>query len=102
MKWKWWEQEPEPSIDEQITAVLNEMTKVGVDSPEYKTYMKYLERLNGMKAKNRKSPVSSDMVVQVCGYLAGVLIIVIYEEKHVITSKAFGDLPRPKLLIRSP
>lgn len=81
-------------IDEQITIVLGEMSSVGVSSDQYPKYMEYLERLNGIKAKRRRDPVSRDVVAQIFGNLMGILIIVAYEQKNVITSRAFGELIR--------
>lgn len=83
-------------VDAQIDAVLDEMHDTGVLSDEYPKLMSYLERLNEVKAKEAKAPVSRDMLVQVAGSLAGILLIVAYEQKHVMTSKGFGFSIRPK------
>lgn len=84
-------------IDEQIELVLQEMTAAGVSSQEYPTYIKYLEQLSGIKAKRRRVPVSRDTMAYVFGNVVITLIIVVYEEKHVITSKAIGQLMKPRL-----
>lgn len=84
------------ALDEQIEAVLNEMREVGVTSEEYPTLMRYLEQLNEIKAKQRRDPVSRDTIALIVGGMIEVLIIVAYEQKNVLTSKALGLVIRPK------
>ncbi len=83
-------------IDGQIASVLNEMNEMGVDSEDYPKLLTYLERLNELKVKERREPVSRDTVASVVGNLMGILLIVAYEQKHVMTSKAFSHLIRVK------
>lgn len=83
-------------FDEQIDAVLEEMTRVGVTSDQYPNLLQYLERLNKAKVEERRNPVSPDTVAQIFGNLAGILLIVAYEQKHVMTSKGFSQLIRPR------
>lgn len=87
--------EPTP-IDEQIVAVLNEMTTYGVDSGEYPILLRHLERLHELKTKTRQDPVSRDTMALIAGNLLGILLIVAYEQKHVMTSKGFSQIIRPK------
>lgn len=84
-------------IDEQIKMVLSEMTEQGVDSEEYSKQLAYLERLHELKAKNRREALSWETIAIIAGNLAGILLIVAYEQKHVITSKAFGQVVRPRV-----
>lgn len=88
--------ETDTSLDEQIGMVLQEMRSVGVNSDRYPVLMEYLERLNGLKVKNRQEPVSRDTIALVVGNLLGILLIVAYEQKHVIESRGFAQLIRPK------
>lgn len=83
-------------VDCQIDAVLNEMETIGVNSDRYPVQMTYLERLHELKTKTRQPSVSRDTLIVVAGNLVGILLVVAYEQKHVITSKAFGQLVRPK------
>ena len=83
-------------VDEPIDRVLTEMNTYGPDSPEYDKLVRYLERLNDVKANERQHfVVSPDTIAIVLGNLVGILIIVAYEQKHVMTSKAMGYI-RPK------
>jgi hypothetical protein len=90
------EKKTEP-LDDQIAAVLKSMTTAGPDSEEYPKLLEHLERLHQIKTKSRRDPVSLDTVVSTAGTLLGILAIVAYEQKHVMVSKGFGWIPRPKL-----
>ena len=87
-------EEKNAPIDEQIDAVLNDMKTNGVNSEEYPKLMSYLERLNKLKQQTKLPPVSRDTMVMVAGNLLGILLIVAYEQKHVLTSKGLNQLPR--------
>ncbi len=88
--------EKKTPIDDLISKVLIEMEMMGVDSEEYPNLITYLERLNEVKAKERRAPVSRDTVALIVGNLMGILLIVAYEQKHVMTSKGFNQIIRPK------
>jgi hypothetical protein len=82
--------------DALIDAVLDEMHRAGVNSDEYPKLMTYLERLHDVKAKESRPTVSPDTIALIVGNLAGILCIVAYEQKHVMTSKGFSQLIRPR------
>jgi hypothetical protein len=86
--------EPTP-IDEQIDAVLASMTTYTPDSKEYQLLLGYLERLTNLKTKTRRQPVSPDTMALIAGNLLGILVIVAYEQKHVMTSKGFSQIINP-------
>ncbi len=83
-------------VDTLIESVQIEMRLVGVYSDEYPKLMAYLERLNEVKAKERRDPVSRDTVALVVGNLMGILLIVAYEQKHVMSTKGFNQIIQPK------
>lgn len=83
-------------VDEHITTVLTEMKHQGPGSEEYPKLMSLLERLYKLKMEHNREPVSSDTIAMVAGNLMGILLIVAYEQKHVMTSKAFSHINRPK------
>ena len=94
MNLRFWEKRS--ILDEPIDRVLTEMNTYGPDSPEYEKLVRHLERLKDMKANERQHfVVSPDTIALVLGNLAGILIIVAYEQKHVMTSKAMGFI-KPK------
>lgn len=77
-------------------ALLSQMTTFGPDSPEYLRDLEYLERIEAMRTKTRRAKLSPDQIALVAGNLAGILIIVAYEQKHVFGSKAQNSLLKPK------
>lgn len=83
-------------LDSLIDSVLDEMHASGVNSEEYPKLMAYLERLHKVKAQERRDPVSRDTLALIGGNLLGILMIVAYEQKHVMTSKGFTQIIRPK------
>lgn len=87
--------EAKQPIDKQIDAILDEMTTKGVDSEEYPKLIGFLERLHGLKKKDKLPPVSRDTIAMIAGNLLGILLIVAYEQKHVMTSKGLNQLIRP-------
>ncbi len=87
----------EPTIyDDLIQKILSEMHEYGPDTSEYSALMRHLEDLTRIRAGNRSSRISPDTMAIVVGNLAGILIIVAYEQKHVMTSKAMGFIIKTK------
>lgn len=83
-------------VDEQIDAVLKKMKAVGVVHDDYPTLMRHLERLIDLKAKDRRERISRDTMALIAGNLMGILVIVAYEQKHVMTSKGLNQIIRPR------
>ena len=88
------DEEPTP-VDELIEAVLEEMRTYGPAAPEYPALMSHLERLYEVKAINKPKPISRDTLAIVAGNLLGILLIVAYEQKHVLSSKGMTQIIRP-------
>ena len=74
-------------IDREIDKLTTLMNTVEPTSNEYATFVKYVERLNQLKTDNRHRRVSPDTMAIVLGNIAGILVIVAYEQKHVMVSK---------------
>jgi hypothetical protein len=83
-------------LDEQKKALLLKMNEVGVDSEEYPKLLKYLGELTDVEKIQRRAPISMDTIASVVGSLAGIFIIVIMEQRHVMQTRALNMLPRPK------
>lgn len=83
-------------IDPLIDEILDQMKTKGPDSTEYPDLLRHLERLHTLKAKDRRMPVSRDTIALICANLAGILLIVAYEQKHVMTSKALNQIIHPR------
>lgn len=78
----------DPKLDAVIERLLSEMIEYGPDSDEYQKCLAYLERVNTLKTTRSRQRVSPDQMAMVLGNLLGIVIIVAYEQKHVMTSKA--------------
>ena len=89
-------QKQQSKLDEPIDAVLNSMQIYGPESTEYDELIGRLDRLTKMQSEERSSRVSPDTMAIVAGNILGILIIVAYEQKHVMVSKAVGMLLRSK------
>lgn len=89
-----WRETTSP-IDPLITKVLEEMEQKGPFSDGYNDLLRDLERLYEIKNHDRLDPVSRDTLAMIAGNLLGILLIVAYEQKHVVTSKGFAQIIRP-------
>lgn len=83
-------------LDEPIEKLLTQMNKTEPGSKEYSVMVDQLERLNRAKAEEHKSKVDSNTWAIVAGNLLGILIIVAYEQKHVMVSKGLGFVIKPR------
>ena len=88
----------EPTVyDDAITKALTSLQTYDTEDAEFSDALSYLERLTKLKeAEKPKRKVSPDVMATVLGNLAGILVIVAYEQKHVMTSKAMGFILRVK------
>ena len=94
MNLRFWEKRS--VVDEPIDRVLTEMNTYGPDSPEFDKQLALSGKTPRSEGKERQHHrVSPDTIALVLGNLAGILIIVAYEQKHVMTSKAMGFI-KPK------
>ena len=87
----------EPTIyDDAIAKVLEKLDTYDTEDAEFGDAMEYLERLTKLKAETQKSRLDPNQIAIVAGNLLGILVIVAYEQKHVMTSKATGFILKAK------
>lgn len=86
----------EPDLNPAITTLLNEMEAYDADSEEYQKRLAVVERLMSMKVTTHRQLVSLDTALTVAGNLLGILVIVAYEQRHVMTSKGLGFVMKAK------
>jgi len=79
-------------LDSLISRTTAELASIEPGTEEYSNTLSYLERLVKLKAEDKPERISRNTVAVVLGNLAGILLIVAYEQKHVMTSKAFGTI----------
>lgn len=83
--------EPEnAALDEVISALMQDMLLVDTGTKEYATLLGHLVALNKLREINAPKPISRDTMLVVAGNLAGIVLILSYENTRVITSKAIG------------
>ena len=85
-----WRKKEPTALDGEIERLFIELNEWEIDTDEYRLRMEYLERLSALKPEERPKVPSSDAMLQSATTLASVFTIVAYEQKHVLTSKAFG------------
>jgi hypothetical protein len=84
-------------LDETIDKVLEEMAEFSPDTSEYNKLLDHLERLTALQAKETWTRrIDPNTVVVALGNLGVVGMIIAYEQKHVMVSKALGMLQRSK------
>jgi len=83
-------------LDEPIDKVLTRMKDLEPDSEEYKKLLTTLDKLMELQSEEQSSQFSPDTVLNVAGSLLEVLLIVAYEQKHVMVSKGLGRFRRNK------
>jgi hypothetical protein len=68
--------------------LMNNMLTTGPDAETFDTQLTHLERLKSLKKK--KMNISHDTMAIVIGNVICVLIVVMYEQKHILTTKAMS------------
>jgi hypothetical protein len=85
------------ALDDPIAKILVELHTANPDSEEYSIMVAHLERLIRLKVEVKRR-VSPDTMALVMGNIVGILIIVAYEQKHVMVSKGLGFVGRARSL----
>jgi len=73
--------------------LLVELTMMEPSSEEYHKTVEMYVRLDNLKPRFRPSP---DAILALLGTLGSVLVIVMYEQKHVLSTKALTFIPKVK------
>ncbi len=86
----------ESKFDQPIDAILVELRKENPESEKYSSLLVQLDRLTQLKDRERINKVSADTAWMVAGNLLGILVIVAYEQKHIMASRGMNFILRPK------
>lgn len=84
------------ALDVLITETTHTMKLIGPTHEEYPQLLSELERLTKLRELEKPKQVSRDTLWTVGGTLAGTALIILFETRHVMTSKAFGSFVKPK------
>lgn len=87
----------ETQFDGEIERVLFELNGEEMGTDGYSKRLVYLERLVELRQKTIPEPVSRDTYIVVAGGILQVILIVFAEHNHVMVSKAFSLLQKPKI-----
>jgi len=79
-----------------IDEALAQLNGLEVTSTEYTKTMDQVTALYKLQEKNSPKRVSPDTIAIVVGNLAGIALILGYEQAHVVTSKALGFVIKSK------
>jgi hypothetical protein len=89
--------QPEPTkLEKTIDRLLTQMAEVDCESKEYAAMADQVSKLYKLKESDIPQQVSKDTLLLVAGNLAGILLIIAYENKNVIASKALGFVMKPR------
>jgi hypothetical protein len=94
----WKRKDRSEPIQTESARILEQMTHLDPGSKEYRILLVHMERMTKLTEETEPEPVSRDTLALIVGNLLGILIIVAYEQKHVVKSKGFEKLIRPKYL----
>ena len=80
------------AIDEVIDRIKSKLDEIDDDPERYATWMANLESAYKIRneAYSKKDRVSADTMATITAHLAGIAMIVRYEETKVLTSKAIS------------
>jgi hypothetical protein len=87
-------------FDEPIQAVLADMRMHGPDHEDYPAMLDNLAKLNKMKAEEKQAKaqrkVSWDVIAGIAGNVIIVGLVIVYEQRHVWTTKSMGLIRWPR------
>lgn len=90
-----WKFKRKSKLDEVTDLLLDRMkTDLELSQDLNPKQIEEVERLSKLKQFDKESKVSADTIAVVVGMLAMVLIVVMYEQKHVLTSRALPFIQR--------
>lgn len=75
-------------LDKAIETILSEMEGYTCDEDEYDKMSDQLKKLYKLKALDKPERVSKDTLAIITGNVLVAVVIVAYEQKHIITTRA--------------
>lgn len=91
------ERDKRTNLEKEIDSVLEKISKLDPSSEGYKNAVESLEKLYKAKSYDKSKTVSYDTLAVVIGNLAGIGMILGYEQSRVITSKALNFVLRGRV-----
>lgn len=82
-------------MDKAMLRILEDMEMFGPGTEKYQELLNQLDQFTKLRAP-AKQKLSRDNLILVAGNLLGIVLIVAYEQKNVLTSKAQAFVLKPK------
>jgi len=85
------------TVDDVIDSLISDMESMDSNTDEYATVVNNLLKLSEVKTEVKKSRISPDTLLVIGGNILGIIIILSYEEKDIITSKAMSFIGKGRV-----
>jgi predicted type IV restriction endonuclease len=85
------------SIDDEVEHVLVALSALAPDSEEYSATVKNLKELCEARSKKASRLVELDTIIAAGTNILGILLILSYEQLHVISTKAIGFIVKGRI-----
>jgi hypothetical protein len=84
-------------LEQEIDHVLDQLATLDADSKEYSKAVKNLDALCKVASYKKDSSISADTLITVTANILGIVLVLGYEQAHVVTSKALSFIVKPKI-----
>lgn len=86
----------ESEFDKEVDAILRRLSDVDPATDEYQKLCESLNRIADIRDRmnRKKKSVSPDTMALIVANLAGIIIVLGYEQGHIIASKAFSMISK--------
>lgn len=86
----------EPTTEDIMHKVYLKLQETEPGTNEFNDLLDNLNALNKIKSTKDENRVSADAIVAAISSIVGILAVLNYEHVHVLTSKAFGLVTKPR------
>jgi len=78
------------SLDKEVERVLTQMSTMQIETKEYGTAVDNLKVLCEARGIKTHRSISTDVIVTAVANIVGIVLVLNYEQLHIITSKAIS------------
>lgn len=82
--------------EKQLTLLFEELRTLDVTDEKYDATLDKIAKLHKLVLAERDKGVSADTLVLAATNLLGIVLVLNYERLGVVTSRAFGQIQRPR------
>lgn len=84
------------ALDKAIDTALFELSSLRIETPEYATAADQLSKLYKLQEISSPKRISPDTLALIGANLAGIILILSYEQTHVVASKALNFVSKTR------